>query len=980
MTSQVRLIEEEQDILDGVIEQLDDAMIKENKALTKEILEQKRIKDKCLPETYGDLVKSLNDEEIANLNLRRAMKIREELYDTRLVLELREKENSNSKSPETIDLKVGLHTYYQKEKIIVISWIRPVCRHYLLDNSSVKYEEINEGKYGEKYHTYYELKLKRNIDVFFDKVKEVTHIFPVAQGEYEEIIADEFLQELLSRRSEIEFRNIVFSIQKKQGEIIQTPFRKNLIVQGCAGSGKSMIMLHRLPILLYDNPKDLKKNNIYIITPSTTYIQMAQRLLIELEISDLELGTLDQYYLHLLERYNQNTKEYRKAARRKKIEPSKEGEIYSKDCVKEITRTVRSFMVAGEVDHKPAYDMLGADYKESHDNRPMNIIREESVRLQEILNVNGRNLRSYFDSLAKLVEELNNVGRMLENRKIAVLRNIDKRISSAETDLAKAQKELDSIDRTEHQRMYNNREITIRICSDSLKQYRKEKKAVKAQEHYFDELREVASTVRNLTSLFRVTSKDIDRPTADLMYRAETLRDVFINESADLVEELREIKDPYAELAGSLSEAAESLISHIEELKSIEEPVLKHNYFKKLEKRSAYLHLLGKHIAEDVYETILANHRIEKDVKKRKNDKGEIEEFEEYPIFTFTPYLKLQILQILQGAPLSRGEALIAIDEAQNIAPEEFRLINTVNNGRTIFNLYGDVRQHVEGTKGLDSWDEIDDIADFDIQKMNENYRNARQITQYCNNRFHIDMQAINLDGDGVHEIEDEITFKEKLDQLFHSPLKPGISSIIVKNEREAMFLKESAKSLSGRMNNITANPSSLLPNKWNVLTIDQAKGLEFETVIAVSGRMTENEKYIAFTRALNELYIYDQEVQLPKNSSKTNKTTKNTSVTNELSKTEEKQKRDKKEAPKVVPKVEESEEVDKIPLKEFFESAGLKTVDLRKKGGPLWVVGNKEKIGNTIEAATLEYKISGTYAMGKAIGYVEGWFTKSKK
>ena len=64
------------------------------------------------------------------------------------------------------------------------------------------------------------------------------------------IISDEFLQELLERRSSPEFKNIVFSIQKRQGEIIQAPFNRHMVVQGCAGSGKSMIMLHRIPILL----------------------------------------------------------------------------------------------------------------------------------------------------------------------------------------------------------------------------------------------------------------------------------------------------------------------------------------------------------------------------------------------------------------------------------------------------------------------------------------------------------------------------------------------------------------------------------------------------------------------------------------------------------------------------------------------------------------------------------------------------------
>lgn len=61
--------------------------------------------------------------------------------------------------------------------------------------------------------------------MIFDEVKSVTHFFPLIDEEAEQIIADEFLQELLERRSGQEFKNIVFSIQKKQGKIIQTPFK-----------------------------------------------------------------------------------------------------------------------------------------------------------------------------------------------------------------------------------------------------------------------------------------------------------------------------------------------------------------------------------------------------------------------------------------------------------------------------------------------------------------------------------------------------------------------------------------------------------------------------------------------------------------------------------------------------------------------------------------------------------------------------------
>lgn len=40
------------------------------------------------------------------------------------------------------------------------------------------------------------------------------------------------------------------------------------------------------------------------------------------------------------------------------------------------------------------------------------------------------------------------------------------------------------------------------------------------------------------------------------------------------------------------------------------------------------------------------------------------------------------------------------------------------------------------------------------------------------------------------------------------------------------------------------------------VLTVKQAKGLEYDTVFVYDKDLTKNEKYIAYTRALSELYI----------------------------------------------------------------------------------------------------------------------------
>ena len=45
-------------------------------------------------------------------------------------------------------------------------------------------------------------------------------------------------------------------------------------------------------------------------------------------------------------------------------------------------------------------------------------------------------------------------------------------------------------------------------------------------------------------------------------------------------------------------------------------------------------------------------------------------------------------------------------------------------------------------------------------------------------------------------------------------------------------------------------------PGRISVIPIEMAKGLEFESIIVVSNFMSNNEKYIAFTRALENLYV----------------------------------------------------------------------------------------------------------------------------
>lgn len=125
------------------------------------------------------------------------------------------------------------------------------------------------------------------------------------------LIDDDILMEQLSKNATSKMHEIVSTIQKEQNVLIRSDDFDNVIVQGVAGSGKTSIAMHRVSYLLYKYRKELKSEDILILSPSqlfanyiddvlpslgeertftTTFTQMAKRLLgLEFETREVML-------------------------------------------------------------------------------------------------------------------------------------------------------------------------------------------------------------------------------------------------------------------------------------------------------------------------------------------------------------------------------------------------------------------------------------------------------------------------------------------------------------------------------------------------------------------------------------------------------------------------------------------------------------------------------------------------------------------
>ena len=132
---------------------------------------------------------------------------------------------------------VGERLVYDGREPTVISWQSPLgALAYDRDKTSIV---VNR-----KYRA--DIEFKRNVvirDGVLNDVVETYNRQSKMSDEDEAMVYDEFLVRVLrEKRSHKELTNIIPSIQSNQNQIIRAPQRENLIVQGCAGCGKTMIL------------------------------------------------------------------------------------------------------------------------------------------------------------------------------------------------------------------------------------------------------------------------------------------------------------------------------------------------------------------------------------------------------------------------------------------------------------------------------------------------------------------------------------------------------------------------------------------------------------------------------------------------------------------------------------------------------------------------------------------------------------------
>lgn len=111
-------------------------------------------------------------------------------------------------------------------------------------------------------------------------------------------ITDFFLRKaLLRNKNKSGIESIIQTIQEKQDKIRLLPQNQSFVVQGCAGSGKTMVLLHRLRYLLFNN--DIDSEEYLVLVPTTNFGTFIKDACAEFRIQANNVIPVQSYYKRL---------------------------------------------------------------------------------------------------------------------------------------------------------------------------------------------------------------------------------------------------------------------------------------------------------------------------------------------------------------------------------------------------------------------------------------------------------------------------------------------------------------------------------------------------------------------------------------------------------------------------------------------------------------------------------------------------------
>lgn len=722
---------------------------------------------------------------------------------------------------------------------------------------------VPDKRLGQVHEQLYHPELIRDVDVYQRQIRNVITFLPQETGEGQ-IEADELLSKKLDEnRNNTKLRNIIATLQLQQFDIIRTDIGTSFIVQGCAGSGKTQCLIHRL-FFLRDFLQDSGWNKVLLITPTQLFRNYSSELIRRYHLETVANISLAVFYKKLLESFDQrfSNRQYRFELTEEYLPDAYLQQVYVTNQIEkidaEIDKAIQNYVTDG-------CRLTGEDMPQA-----------------SVIDINFVNLLS--SKLAELINQFDETEKLL----------------SEDAEYQEHRREQDSLE----------------------KQLKSHQKKLDAYIATGNKLREEKALFDNLLSAYEAAHTDIDAETRkDEKYVAELL--IKLRRCIQKIESCHDAKDfsslmsVYASLRDYLldkleirSDAAKFEAKYKELLSSIylECKTAIFTFTKdRYPKRWLDMHVKSmeanedhiKKTTEDIelvnlfiedHNTWLREHNLEDAQNQRKVYRAELERSRyflsriessvfEREVWNALAPLKTECgIETIYSEQLSNGRQkqskilyksdllfylkiynklyktrtipeynLICIDEGQDLDSADYDLIKSLY-PKAVLNVFGDTEQVLHEACGINDW-----RAETGIEKlfeMNSNYRNNASIADFCNKNFGSKMTYYGkISSDQAPK---KLSSASQIDKSVLS----DETVVIVKNEQ--MFKELCTivqEDIRDRLLYVDTRAERVPENVIPCYSIFAAKGLEFRTALVYAKEMTKNQKVVACTRAMEELF-----------------------------------------------------------------------------------------------------------------------------
>ena len=692
--------------------------------------------------------------------------------------------------------------------------------------------KVGRKKYNIKLNRRYEIE-KANLFGYLDQLN-------AADVSFQRGITDQFLVRVLKlRQKQHGLIDIIATIQENQNAIIDEPYGNNIIVQGCAGSGKTMVLLHRISSLSY-NSTSFDKSSTLILTPNEKFNLHIKDIADDLQIGYIRRSTIENYYKSLISEYSKGIRVNKAIKPEEYVEQRFVDYVYS-DLFKENLKKAFDHEVETQrVLESKVIDMakeLGVIARRPSRTRNsisiqlvknyLNELEAERDRRQEKYEKENENLKGREARREYLIEHIPISEQKLNQEKEESIARVRKVFN----ELVNGQ--IQTIETIHGQmQVVNEKKDSLRSQFIALQRNKRMETLDRELFELEERSKQEERLLREYEDIYRFDVSGYDTIQVLKWYSAIQYHSPLIKNEINLLNRLiesidkdrKELEDVNQEIARIREKCDED----IKELFSDMQKTMIDQYTKELAMYEVNA------IFQRVFKT--AVQVIVDGEEKVTIPRGE---------YRYTLYSKLLFCQLYYGKNIGESK-LICIDEGQDITLNEYRLISEMNNN-PVMNIYGDTRQLLKPGRGMKTWDDLKGYLHAKSFVLNENYRNTNQITDFCNKSFQMDVRRTGVDGPKVKEIS-RVDLEEKL------------SKLKINDERIAVILSRKYDKKEFLIQDILQKPNvkligeDMTNGKIALMYVDEVKGIEFDRAYVVTNQMTDNEKYIAFTRALTQL------------------------------------------------------------------------------------------------------------------------------